>query len=103
MSRPARFTTTARAEIREAAAWIGKDNRRAAEAFREALQGVARLIGEHPLVGHARPDLAREPYRFCVIRGFPYVVAYDPTPARPVIVRVVHGARDLPEVLGELR
>lgn len=48
------------------------------------------------MVGYVRPELARHPYRFCVVRGFPYVVAYDPTPTRPVIVRVVHGARDLP-------
>lgn len=103
MSRPARFTTTAQIEIREAATWIRKDNRRAAATFREALQGLARLIGEHPMVGHARPELAREPFRFAVVRGFPYVVVYDPAPARPVIVRVVHGARDLPEVLSDLR
>ena len=103
MNRPARFTTTARAEIREVAAWIRNDNRRAAVAFRAALQNVARLIGEHPLIGHTRPELAREPYRFCVVRGFPYIVVYDPTPSRPVIVRVVHGARDLPEVLSDLQ
>jgi toxin ParE1/3/4 len=102
VSRPARFTTTAQIEIREAAAWIRKDNRRAAAAFREAVQGVARLIGEHPLVGHVRPELTPAPYRFSVVRGFPYLVVYDPTPARPVIVRVVHGARDLPEVLRDL-
>jgi toxin ParE1/3/4 len=90
-------------EIREAAAWIRRDNRRAAAAFGEALEQLARLIGEHPMVGYVRPELARHPYRFCVVRGFPYVVAYDPTPTRPVIVRVVHGARDLPEVLRELQ
>ena len=102
MTQPARFTLLARAEIREAGAWISPDNRRAAAAFRQAVADVARLIGEHTLIGVARPDLARAPYRFRVVRGFPYIVVYDPTPVRPVIVRVVHGARDLPELLKDL-
>jgi toxin ParE1/3/4 len=103
MSRPARFTPEARAEIGEAVTWIRKDNRQAAEAFRAALVSLAQLIGEHPLVGHPRPELTRAPYRFFVVRGFSYVVVYDPTPPRPLIVRVVHGARDLPEVLRDLQ
>ena len=103
MSRPARFTTTARSEIREAAAWIRADSPKASRAFAEAIADLARLIGEHPMVGVVRPELARAPYRFAVLRGFSYVVAYDPTPPRPVIVRVVHGARDLPVALHELR
>jgi toxin ParE1/3/4 len=102
VTRPARFTPRARTEVREAAAWIAKDNRSAAVAFREGVTSVARLIGEHPDVGMARPEIVGAPYRTFVVRGFPYLVVYDPSREPPVIARVIHGARDLPEVLKDI-
>jgi toxin ParE1/3/4 len=102
VTKPARFSARARAEIREAGAWIAKDNRSAARAFRDAVSALAQLIGEHPDVGFQRLDVARAPYRFFVVRGFPHLVVYDPSSDPPTIARVVHGARDLPEVLKDL-
>jgi toxin ParE1/3/4 len=55
------------------------------------------------MVGVRHLELARDPYRFAVVRGFPYIVIYDASTRPPTIVRVVHGARDLPEVLRDLR
>jgi len=66
------------------------------------VQALTELLGEHPYLGTQRPDVARAPYRFTVVRGFPYVAVYDPTTRPPTVVGVVHGARDLPEVLKEL-
>jgi toxin ParE1/3/4 len=63
---------------------------------------LVQLIGEHPEVGMERPDIVRHPYRIAVVRGFPYLVVYDPTTRPPSIVRIVHGARDLPDVLRDL-
>jgi toxin ParE1/3/4 len=63
---------------------------------------MAQLIGEHPDIGFQRPHVARAPYRFFVVRGFLYVVVYDPSSDPPTIARVVHGARDLPDVLKDL-
>jgi len=37
-----------------------------------------------------------------VVRGFPYLVVSNPERRPPSIVRIVHGARDLPEVLKDL-
>ena len=64
-----------------------------------ALDRVAATIGEHPLIGALKPQLASPPTRFLPIRGYPYVVVYTPNRSPPLIVRVLHGARDLPEVL----
>jgi toxin ParE1/3/4 len=66
------------------------------------VQRAALLIAEHPLIGVARPELAPAPFRFLVLRGFPYLAIYDPTTQPPTIARIVHGARDLPGVLEEL-
>lgn len=46
-----------------------------------------------------RGDLAPEHIRFLVLRGFPYVLVYDARTDPPRILRVLHGARDLPEAL----
>jgi plasmid stabilization system protein ParE len=52
-----------------------------------------------PKSGTERPNLADPPARFLVIRGFPYVVVYDTDTTPPTILRIVHGARDLPKAL----
>ena len=87
----------------DAARWISKDSQSAARRLRAAVTDLARLLGEHPRVGMSRPEIADEPLRFAVVRGFPYVVLYDPTADPPLILRVLHGARDLPEVLRDYR
>ena len=66
-----------------------------------ALDKLAGIIGEHPRIGALKPHLASPPIRFLPIRGFPNVVVYTPERHPPLIVRVPHGARDLPEVLRE--
>jgi toxin ParE1/3/4 len=99
----ARLTGPARNEAHDAASWIARDNRGASRAFRAALDRTTLLLAEHPEVGFQRPELAGAPYRFFVLRGFPYLVVYDPTTRPPTIVRVIHGARDLPEVLRDLQ
>jgi toxin ParE1/3/4 len=99
----ARLTAAARGAAQEASRRIARDNRSAARAFRAALDKTTLLIAEHPEVGFVRPELASAPYRFFVVNGFPYIVVYDPTTRPPTIVRVVHGARDLPEVLRDLQ
>jgi toxin ParE1/3/4 len=67
------------------------------------VQALTRLLGEHPLAGTRRPELADDPYRFTVVRGFPYIIVYDSSARPPLIMRVLHGARDLPAVLAALR
>lgn len=81
--------------------WIASDNPVAARGFRAALDKLADTIGEHPLSGALKPQLASPPIRFFPLRGFPYVVVCTPEREPPLIVRVLHGARDLPEVLRE--
>jgi plasmid stabilization system protein ParE len=98
----ARLTARARREAHEAAAWIAENNRSAARALLRSVDALLILIGEHPLVGTVRPELAPSPYRFSVVRGFPYLMVYDPTSRPPTVVRIVHGARDLPDVLKDL-
>ena len=95
----AALSPAAERDILEIVAWIASENPVAAEGFRMALDKLATVIGEHPRIGASKPHLASPPIRFLPIRGFPYVVVYTPDRVPPLIVRVLHGARDLPEIL----
>lgn len=98
----AAFSPQARRELIAAARWIAKDNPAAARALRDAVHRAASQIGDHPEIGRVRSDLADEPYRFFLLTGFPYIVVYNAARTPPLIVRILHGARDLPDVLWEL-
>lgn len=93
----------ARVELRAAARHIAEDSPDAARALVAAVQAAAARIGAHPLIGAERPVYAPTPYRFLALRGFPYLLVHDAAAAPPRILRVVHGARDLPGLLAALR
>ena len=70
--------------------------------MRSAAIRAATLIGQHPEIGHVRLEPAPQRFRFHPLRGFPYVLVYEPEPARPRILRVLHGARELAALLAGL-
>jgi toxin ParE1/3/4 len=88
-----------RRDLFEAARWIAKDNPTAARGLRVAVLEAAERIGHHPQVGVVRPQLADEQYRFMILTGYPYLIVYNAQRSPPLILRILHGARDLPEVL----
>lgn len=58
-----------------------------------------RKIGSQPGIGHSRDDLADESLRIWPV--FSYLIIYRPE-TRPVqVVRVIHGARNVPMVIEE--
>jgi toxin ParE1/3/4 len=89
----------ARRDLLGAMRWIAHDNPAAARAFRDAVAKAMHRIGRHVQIGAVRPDLAGEPYRFLTLSGFPYVIVYNKDRNPPLIVRILHGARDFPEAL----
>jgi toxin ParE1/3/4 len=96
---PAVLAPRARRDLLEAVSWIARDNRIAAEGLRHAVVDAAQRIGAHPGIGAMRLALADEPIRFLPLTGYPYVIVYDAAEVPPLILRVLHGARDLPELL----
>ena len=97
---PAKFAPLARRDLQAAARWIARENPTAARALRLSVSIAAKRIGRYPLIGVSRPDLAREGYRFLTLTGFPYVMVYDSEAKPPLVLRVLHGARDLDDALG---
>jgi len=99
----ATLSPSASRDVDAAVELIAQDNPIAAQGLLNAVLGAAERIGEHPLIGMHRPDLTTNPrYRFLVLTGYPYLIAYAADRDPPVIVRIVHGARDLPRVLRDL-
>lgn len=90
-------------DLLEATEAIARDSRRAARAFHGAIDQALTMIGRHPEIGPERLDLAPPPIRFWTLRRFPYVMAYNANRAPPRVLRVVHGARDLPDLFSGLR
>jgi toxin ParE1/3/4 len=67
--------------------------RRVLKDLRSALE----LLGNEPGAGHVREDLTSRPLKFWPV--YSYLIVYDPV-TRPVqIMRVLHGMRDVEEIL----
>jgi toxin ParE1/3/4 len=92
----------ARLDLLEAVRWIAKDNRVAAAGLRQAVVDAAARVGDHPHLGAVHVELADDPIRFLPLIGFPYVIVYDSAVEPPLILRVLHGARDIPEIMRDL-
>jgi len=99
LKKAAVLTPRARYDLLEAVRWIAKDNRMAAKGLRNAIAKAGRHIAEHPRIAPARLELADESIRFLTLTGYPYLLVYDAGRVPPLILRVLHGARDIPAVL----
>jgi toxin ParE1/3/4 len=92
----ARLTITAhaRADLQEIHSHIAKDKPEAARRFVEHLRVKARQLAETPGMGRSRgEDLRPGLFSFPVGR---YVLFYREQSGGIVLVRVIHGSRDLP-------
>ena len=99
-----RFAPQAARDVEAAAEWIA-DNAGGPDAARRMVQAVleaADRIASRPGMGRLRPDLLPAPFRFWAVRGFPYLLVYDADRSPAQVVRVLHMARDLPSLLGDL-
>lgn len=75
--------------------YIAQDNPAAADRVLDEIDAKCHLLAEHPRLGPARPDIRPD------LRYFPvgsYLIFYREIPGGVEIVRVVHGARDLPDL-----
>jgi toxin ParE1/3/4 len=95
------FLQSAERDIEEIVDYISHDSAQAATTFRLAIQGVCEMLVDIPEAGSARnfrnPEM--KGLRMLPVRKFDkYLIFYRSTPEGLEIVRVVHGARDLPSL-----
>jgi len=64
---------------------------------RDAIYDAIEKIAERPGIGHTREDLTDRALKFWSV--YSYLVVYDPESRPLTIVAVLHGARDVGEML----
>ena len=96
----AQYSPRAREDIDAAAAYIANDNPTAARRFRRAVEATIRLLVTFPEMGSPYSHPVYQKLRAKLVSGFKnYIIFYTVTDDRLYVVRVIHGARDIPRVL----
>jgi plasmid stabilization system protein ParE len=86
----------AASDVRDIWAYIAEDSIKAARNVRISLLDACKLIAENPNIGHSREDLTNQPVLFWPVGS--YLILYDRRTQPLSIVRVLHGARDVPSL-----
>jgi toxin ParE1/3/4 len=91
-------TRQARKDLREILSYLGGHNRMVAERFAEEIQAKSQILSQFPEMGRSREELAHR------LRSFPvgkYILFYRPVKDGIAIIRVLHGARDIPSLFDD--
>lgn len=87
-----RHTRRARADLLDIWLEIASKNPAAADRLYDRLETRVKVLGEHPEIGTARPDVAAEARM--LVEGS-YLIFYRIRAADVQIVRILHGARNI--------
>lgn len=93
-----RLIRTARAEedLIEIWMYIAADNPAAADRLLDQIDAKCQMLADNPRLGQARPDIASTLRYFSVGR---YLILYCEISDGIEVVRIVHGARHLPDII----
>jgi plasmid stabilization system protein ParE len=96
MTPPYLVSPTAANHIDAIWSYIALDNLEAANRVEETIYEAFALLGSNPMLGATRRALAPKELRFWPVSRYPnYIVVYVPEPKPIQIVAVIHGKRDL--------
>lgn len=93
-----KVTRSASNDLSDIEDYISRDSPAAARRVIIELESAMQRLAEMPHIGHRRGDIEDKRYRFWSV--FSYLIVYDPSTQPLQIIRVVHGHRDLPNLLG---
>lgn len=94
-----RIARAAERDLQELRDHIARDDAHAARRVLDLLLQACRQLAAHPGMGHRRADLTHEDFRFWPVREF--LLVYDPSTSPLVIVRILHGRRDVRRLLDD--
>jgi len=98
MSATPRITPRAQTDLDEIWDYIAERNPDAADRVIDTILTRVRSLARFPLTGRARDDL-RPGLRSSPVS--PYVILFRPVDDTVTILRIIHGARDIPAVLAD--
>jgi len=90
-----RLTPEAARDLNEITRFIAGDNPRAVLRLIDNIEKKCQAVAEMPGIGRPREELA--PNLHSSLAG-KYVIFYRPTAEGVEIIRVIHGARDIPKL-----
>jgi plasmid stabilization system protein ParE len=100
MNAPFQFTPLATEDLDAIWWFIAEDSREAANRVEAEIIATCRRLAKHPLIGTKRQDITSLSARFWTVTKFPnYVIVYRPETVPLQVIAVVHGKRDLRDVL----
>jgi plasmid stabilization system protein ParE len=91
------LTEPVAADIRDINRYLRERSPQAAKIVRGKLRDAMRMLAEFPRIGHHRPDVADESLRFWVV--YSYLIAYRPETKPLEVIRILHGAQDVRQIL----
>src|ERR1700722_17805718 len=95
-----RLTPQALDDLSDIWVFIARDNLEAADRVEQAVYQACELIATSPLAGSVREDLTAFPARLLTGQAYTkYFTVSDPKTAPVQIIRILHGARNLPTIL----
>ncbi len=89
-------TVQAEEDLIELWIYIAQDNPPAADRLLDTIEQRFQALAANPLMGRLRPDIAPELRYFIVGR---YLILYRTVENGIQIIRVIHGARDIPSLI----
>ena len=104
MNAPFQFTPQATEDLDAIWWFIAEHNREVADRVEQEILATCRRLAKHPLMGSKRRDITSRPVRFWTVTKYPnYVVVYRPETIPLQVIAVLHGKRDLREILEKRR
>ena len=92
-----RLSRSAKADLAEITDYVAADNPQAAQRILDAILARLKLLGSHPGIGQRCEQFGPAMRRFVVGS---YVIYYQPISTGISVVRVLHSARDVDDILG---
>ena len=91
------FTEEAETQLLKILGYLADESESAAVRVRDAIYDSVGKLAERPGIGHTRQDLTDRPVKFWSV--YSYLIVYD-SESRPLtIVAILHGARDVEQLL----
>ncbi len=95
-----RISPQADADLESICNYVARDNPEAADRLDTRIHTVLQLLAQFPGMGHMRSDVQDKRYSFWTVGS--YVIAYRMDKTDLIVVRVLHGARDLRNIFQEM-
>ena len=88
----------ARDDLQEIWVYVANHSLNAADELEAAIYHACQDLANNPDLGHKRTDLTDEPVSFHLVRSH-YLVIYHKSKGPLKIVRILHAARDVSQIL----